>query len=210
MTTRGAVLRPYRPADRDRVALVCTLTGDAGGDATGRFADDGLLPHLYALPHVDFQPDLATVVEIDGEVQGYVLGVSDVAAFSRWWASEWAPVLRRRFPAPGSWPDAQRQLLEGALDGSHLWSPLRVDHPAEFHVDLLPDAQGLGLGRGLVERFCSQVRARGAPGIAIGVDARNTNAVDFYRHLGLEVLDTRREDGRPVGHTLGLRLAGTD
>lgn len=199
-------IRPYRPADRDAIAEVCTLTGDSGGDATGKFVDDALLPHIYALPYVDHSPELATVVEVDGKVSGYILGVADVADFARWWASTWQPVLRARFPDVDRWPQADRDLFLRTVDGSDLWSPIRADHPAEFHIDLLPDAQGLGLGRLLIERFCRTVREMGVPALAIGVGARNTRAVDFYRHLGLTVIGTQTSDGQPIGYTMGLDL----
>jgi len=200
------LIRPYRREDRDAVALVCTLTGDSGGDATGKFADDALLPHIYALPYVDFAPGLASVVEIDGEVCGYVLGVADVAAFARWWRSDWEPVLRSRFPGADTWPEADRSLFRRTVAGEDLWSPLRRDHPAEFHIDLLPKAQGLGLGRALIEGYCGKLRTLGVPAVAIGVGARNANAVAFYTHLGFTVIGTQYSGDRPVGYTMGLDL----
>lgn len=200
------LIRPYRREDRDGVALVCTLTGDSGADATGKFADDALLAHIYALPYVDFAPELASVVDIDGEVCGYILGVADVAAFARWWKSQWQPVLRERFPDVGTWPEADRSLFERTVTGEDLWSPDRTDHPAEFHIDLLPKAQGLGLGRALIEGYCAMLRTRGVPAVAIGVGARNTNAVAFYTHLGFTIIESQYSGDRPVGHTMGLDL----
>ena len=201
------LIRPYRPEDRDEVALVCTRTGDSGSDATGKFVDDALLPHIYALPYITFAPELASVVEIDGAVSGYILGVADVAEFARWWKSEWQPVLRERFPCTSSWPEADRRLFDRTVGGDDLWSPRRADHPAEFHIDLLQRAQGLGLGRLLIEGYCQKLRELGVPALAIGVGARNTNAVAFYSHLGFAVLDTQYVDGQAVGHTMGLDLA---
>ena len=200
------LIRPYRPADRDDVARVCVLTGDSGGDATGKFADDALLPYIYALPYLDFAPDLAWVVDIDGQVSGYILGVADVAEFAHWWKQNWQPVMRRRFSHADTWPDADQQLFTRTVAGEDLWSPRRVDHPAEFHIDLLPRAQGRGLGRALIDTFCTALRARGVPALAIGVGARNTHAVAFYQHMGLTILDTQYADGRAIGHTLGLDL----
>lgn len=202
------LIRPYRREDRDGVALVCTLTGDSGSDATGKFADDSLLPHIYALPYLDFAPELASVVEIDGEVCGYILGVADVAEFARWWEACWQPVLRGRFPDTDTetWPEADRRLFDRTVTGGDLWSPHRTTHPAEFHIDLLPKAQGLGLGRALIEGYCRTLRDAGVPALAIGVGARNSNAVAFYTHLGFAVIDTQYSGGRPVGHTMGLDL----
>ncbi len=42
----------------------------------------------------------------------------------------------------------------------------------------------LGLGRALVERQLTALRARGVPGLYLDVGADNTNAIAFYEHLG--------------------------
>ena len=45
-------IRPYRPADREAIAAVCLRTAAGGGDATGVYSDDALMPEVYALPYV--------------------------------------------------------------------------------------------------------------------------------------------------------------
>ena len=75
------------------------------------------------------------------------------------------------------------------------------DYPAHLHIDLLPEAQGAGWGRALMEGLQDALRAGGSPGVHLGVSARNQRALGFYRHLGYEELAS---DG--IGHTLGLRL----
>ena len=203
------LIRPYRPDDRDAVAQVCLLTGDSGEDATGTLKDDALLPHIYALPYLDHAPDLAWVVLMDTQGCGYILEVADVSDFARWWRSHWQPVMRRRFPHTTSWPEADQRLFVRTVAGEHLSSPHRLEYPAEFHIDLLPEAQGLGLGRALIDTLCSALRARGVPALAIGVDARNTHALAVYQHLGFAVLDTQHEDGHTIAHTLSLDLRRT-
>ena len=52
-----------------------------------------------------------------------------------------------------------------------------------------------------MEALQDPLRADGSPGVHLGVSARNTRALGFYRHLGYEELSA---DG--IAHTLGLRL----
>ena len=40
-----------------------------------------------------------------------------------------------------------------------------------------------------MSRLLDELRARGVPGVHLGVDARNKRAVGFYEHLGFEHLD---------------------
>jgi ribosomal protein S18 acetylase RimI-like enzyme len=61
-------------------------------------------------------------------------------------------------------------------------------HPAHLHIDLLPSAQGRGLGRELIEWLCEELAGRDIPGVHLGVSADNTGAIVFYERLGFETL----------------------
>ena len=98
----GPFIRPYRRSDRDAVFEICLRTAAGGGDATGVYSDDALMPEVFALPYVEYAPDLAFVVDDGtGRAVGYVLGVADTRAFVEWWQREWGPAFRTRHPHPG-------------------------------------------------------------------------------------------------------------
>jgi hypothetical protein len=61
-----AVIRPYRPGDRDQVYDVCLRTADSGGDATAIYQDQELIGDLFAGPYLLLAPDFAFVLD-DGE-----------------------------------------------------------------------------------------------------------------------------------------------
>jgi hypothetical protein len=111
------VIRTSRPTDRDAVAEVCVRTAAAGTDARGLYSDDLLMPEVFALPYLEYAPDLAFVVvdteptpdpadddavlEVDdGKLLGYVIGVADTRAFVDWWQHSWGPGFVARHP-PG-------------------------------------------------------------------------------------------------------------
>ncbi|WP_296135980.1 GNAT family N-acetyltransferase [uncultured Tessaracoccus sp.] len=196
-------IRPYRETDRAAVARVCVRTGASGADATGHFFSDDLLPWLYALPYVSYAPELCLVVEADGVVVGYILGVADVPAFSRWWDEQWRPRFAAHFPEDPAWSTREADLVRRGLEPQHMVAPWHDEHPAELHIDLLPVVQGMGLGRRLMDAFLALLRERGVPGVTLGVGGRNTRAVAFYRNLGFEVLrEHRGADGSVTGYAM--------
>lgn len=205
------VIRPYQPDDRDGVALVCLRTAAGGGDATGVYSDDTLMPEVFALPYVDYAPELAFVVSDGQRVVGYVLGVADTAAFIEWWKREWAPGFAARHPSPGA-PTAhepgftEAQLIEAGVNPERLRIPELDEYPAHLHIDLLPELQGRGFGRRLIDTLRAALAARGVPGVHLGLDAANVGARAFYDRLGFRELPS----SRPQEPLLGIETVDAE
>ncbi|MFC8732100.1 GNAT family N-acetyltransferase [Luteimicrobium sp. NPDC057192] len=200
-------IRPVRaddPAEVDRIYDICLRTGASGEDATGQFADPRLLGEVYAGPYVRFAPELAFVLDggADAGPVGYVLGVADTAAFEDELERSWWPGLRRRYPLgrfPEGSPDAG---VVGLIHEPRRTPPgLLHAYPAHLHIDVLPDAQGGGNGRRLIETLTDALRAAGARGVHLGVAADNVKAQGFYEHLGFRRVE------QADGHVYGLRLS---
>lgn len=214
MTT---TVRLARPDDAGRLYEICLRTGDAGGDATGRYADPRLLGDVYLGAYLALSPDLAFVLAAADDVPvGYVLGVADTLDFERRCEAEWWPRLRAdaerwRRVEPGS-PDAE--LLALVRHPERTPPSVAATWPAHLHIDLLPQAQGRGDGRRLLEHLLTALRERGVPGVMLGVDPANTRARAFYRHLGFTPIppvpagtpEAASDPDAASGHLLGLRL----
>ncbi|MCZ2821089.1 GNAT family N-acetyltransferase [Modestobacter sp. VKM Ac-2977] len=178
-------IRPYRRTDRAAVYDVCVRTADAGGDARGRWSTDDLMPDLFAGPYVDLEPDRAFVLDDGGRAVGYVLGTADTAGFVRAWRAQWLPRLADQYPAPPEPPRTAEERMVSLLHRpERMLVPQLAAYPAHLHVDLLPEAQGAGWGRALIDAFCAAVAAAGAPGVHLGVDPANARALGFYARLG--------------------------
>jgi ribosomal protein S18 acetylase RimI-like enzyme len=198
-------IRPYRPADRDDVSVICLRTAAGGGDATGLYSDDALMPEVFALPYLEYAPDLAFVVDGgDGRALGYVIGVADTRAFVEWWKREWAPGFRRRHPAPG--PPTGRepgfteaQLIDAGANPDRMLIAEVDAYPAHLHIDLLPQLQGRGMGRRLIDTLRAALAERGVPAVHLGMDAANTAARAFYDRLGFHELPSSRADAPLLG-----------
>jgi ribosomal protein S18 acetylase RimI-like enzyme len=76
--------------------------------------------------------------------------------------------------------------VEKPADGSDTYAvPGSTAHVHDLAV--LPEAQGAGVGRALMERFEGELRARGVESYGLEVMAGNDTARAFYDKLGLEL-----------------------
>lgn len=193
-------VRPATLHDLPGAYRVCLLTGDAGRDGTGVYRDPDLLGHVYVGAYIVGQPGTELVLVDEEGVAGYLLAADDTRAFEAWTDREWWPSLRDRYPLRvDDTPDAG--LVRLIHDPERTPDAVVQEYPAHLHIDLAERARGQGMGRVLIERLLADLRARDVRGVHMGVAAANQNAIDFYGHLGFEVLD-----GDPSGVLMGMRL----
>lgn len=192
-------VRDASATDEAAIARVCLLTGDVGEDATGLFCDDAVVGDVYATPYLHGPGGFALVWDVDGEARGYVVGTSDTVAFQQWFSNHWWPRVgahRTESTEKDAW------LLAAARDSERMLVQEVVDYPAHLHIDLLPDQQGKGAGRALIEAAVVLLAERGVPGVHLGADAANAGALAFYPRVGFEVVS--EYDG---GVTFGRRIS---
>lgn len=211
-----STIRPFRTEDTPALAEICLITADNGADATGLLPDDALWADIFLLPYLRFAPDLAFVLEVDGEAAGYVIGVTDTTAYETWFRDHWWPG-RGWSPAPTGTHERHDGLLGLASrigqdqTGGEKTSAEQTDHepravdlaafPAHLHIDLHPRAQGKGGGRALIEAFTAALRARSVQGVHLTASADNRGALAFYPRVGFS------EIARDVGSvTFGMTL----
>ena len=188
------MIRRYRPGDDDEAAYdVCLRTGDSGRDATGQYDDPALLGHVYVGPYLALAPAFAFMLVDEADaVVGYTLGTPDTAAFARACESSWWPPLRARYANPPERPtDAELVALihhPPAIDTSVV-----AEYPAHLHIDLLPQAQGAGQGRSMMERLLAEFGTAGVTGVHLGVSAQNVRAIGFYERVGFTTVAVQPE-----------------
>ena len=192
-------IRPFHPSDVPALYRICLLTGAAGRDATALYRDPDLLGHLYAGPYPLADPGLTFVVVDEVGPAGYIVATADTARFEQWLDRSWWPTLRARYPmAPDPHDGTEDHLLVARIhDGAAADDALTDRFPAHLHIDLLPRAQGQGLGRRLIETLSAALRERGVPGVHLGVSDRNEGAIAFYARVGF-VEAARHEWGRTL------------
>lgn len=178
-------IRAATPADHDEIARICLLTGNAGGDDTGRHGDDALLADVYAIPYLHGPAGFALVWDEGDGAIGYVMGTADTRAFQGWFSDSWWPSVAHRHPLR---VEADESVLRSAADPERLLTAVVDDYPAHLHIDLLPWAQGKGAGRALIEAACALLTEHGVAGVHLDIDPRNDAARQFYPRVGFSTL----------------------
>jgi ribosomal protein S18 acetylase RimI-like enzyme len=179
-------IRAYRPSDLDAVYDICIRTGDGGADARGLYTDDRLLGDVFAAPYVTLEPEHAHVLDDGtGAAVGYILGTADTPRFVRRYREEWLPATAGRYPQPAVPPvTADDSMLMLLHHPERMLVAEMADHPAHLHIDLLPEWQGKGWGRGLIASFLAGLRAAGVAGVHLSMLTSNVAARAFYDRLG--------------------------
>ncbi len=188
----SARIRSCRPGDQAAAYYICLKTGDHGADGEPFYRDDpDALGRIYVGPYLEFEPDLALMLEDDEGVSGYALGAFDSRRFYERYEREWRPRLCREFPAPTGDPKSWSR-VEAVYHLYHhpdYTCPEPYDaYPSHLHIDLLARARGRGHGRRMIEELLDRLRQRGSPGVHLGMSAVNESAYAFYRGLGFEEL----------------------
>ena len=195
----GLTVRAVRLEDTRTLYDICLRTGAFGEDASALHDDPRLLGEVYVGPYLALAPDLAFVLaDAAGLPVGYVLGAADTTTFEETCERVWWPPLRARYPVIPSEDSPDAGLVR--LIHTPPRTPIDVveHYPAHLHVDLLPEGQGSGNGRRLLETLFTALHARRVPGVHLGVSARNGKAIGFYEHLGFTTLSAD-EHGRRMG-----------
>jgi GNAT superfamily N-acetyltransferase len=207
MTDAIRIRRAFAP-DLPYFYEICLKTGNAGKDAASLFNDPFLLGHYFAAPYLFYPQGIAFTAEEDCRPSGYSIAACDTTDFNRWMEAEWLPPLRKLFPVfvpPGRIRSRDEGGLFQSIHSTHFppetaW-PWLAEYPAHLHINLLPQAQGRGIGRLLIKKLCAELSRRGIPGVHLGVNGKNTGAIAFYHKTGFSFLQTE-EWGMIMGKKL--------
>jgi len=197
------IIRAYRPADLDAVYDICVRTAASGGDARGQYSSDRLIGDIFAAPYVTLEPEHAHMLDDGaGNAVGYAIGTSDTARFVERYRTEWLPATD--YPEPPDPPRTrEEEVLQLHFHPERMIVAKLAAYPAHLHIDLLPQWQGKGFGRGLIGSLLDGLHAAGVPRVHLGVAPSNTGAQAFYHRLGFTEI--------PVGdpHVIYLGRATT-
>lgn len=187
-------IRDYAITDLPYLYDICLKTGDSGKDATSLFSDPFMIGQFYAAPYAIFDPGCVLIIEgkTSGVVRplGYILGTNDTRTYNSWFDREWRPAVAAMYPqAPdnseSSAPPSFSQRIRTLFHTPFFEMPWFDEYPGHIHIDLLPDIQGGGWGRRLMEAYEERLKKLGCKGFHLGVGGRNGRAVDFYRRYGM-------------------------
>jgi hypothetical protein len=156
-----AVIRPYRPTDRNAVRRLCCETGYLGKAIDPVFEDRELFADYLTRFYTDWEPESTFVLEQDGEVKGYLMGSRRplLHQFHSFFLNL-SLFARGIFRYP-RYNKSSKAFVRWIL--LNAWrevpaAPRRLPH---FHFNMLPEAMGFGTTREMLVQFFHHLRAHG-------------------------------------------------
>ena len=158
---KAFTIRSYRASDRAAVRRLCCETGFLGEPIDPIYEDRELFADFLTTYYTDHEPESSFVIEIDGELRGYLLGCrkplrnqlysfyQNICLFSR---------ALLRYPRYNQ--RSRRFILWILMNG---WrevpaAPRRTPH---FHINLLPDARKVSTTRALFSAYFAYLFGHG-------------------------------------------------
>ncbi|WP_309571673.1 GNAT family N-acetyltransferase [Deinococcus sp.] len=213
------LVRQIRPDDVAAVARIAYLTGFFGESAAVYFPDAALFGALWVGPYFGGAGAggvgaAGFVAERGGEVLGYIVGAPDHGAYRRALSGVVARYVTSTLPATATLRSVPYLLRAGRFPSPHAdWAA----YPAHLHLNLLPGARGLGVGRRLLDAHLGALGGLGVPGVQLSTTTENPAAITLYGRAGFTVLDSRTTPlwvpwlGHPATQVvMGLRCPGWD
>lgn len=186
-------IRPAEMSDIEACYRVSLLTGHGGKDASHLYTDQKMMGHIYSAPYLKFSPELCLVVTSHDQVVGFCVGTRDTVKFRQLLEREWWPDLRAQYSKPSAenrenWSaeERRRQMIH---EPETVPKEITSRFPGHIHLNLLPEAQGRGIGRELLTRWVQTAKSLALPAAHVGVNVRNEGAATFWTKMGFKTLD---------------------
>ena len=197
----AVAIRPYEPRDRSEVRAVCHATGFMGEPADWYWRDRESFADACTAYYTDREPESSFVAVRDDRVVGYLLGCVDTARAPSMAEVSTRLVLRRGLLLrPGSAGFFWRALFDALRDRGVPSGELRdARWPSHLHINLLPEARGVGAGAALMRAWLDRLAGMRSPGCHLETFAENRDAIAFFGRLGF------RPHGPPT-RVPGMRL----
>jgi hypothetical protein len=160
-TENSFVIRSYRASDREAVRQLCCQTGFLGEPIDPVYEDNELFADFLTTYYTDKEPESSFVLEIDGEIRGYLLGSRKPLRnqFYAFRQNIW--LFFRAVARYFRYNVRSRRFIRWMI--SHGWrevpaAPRRTPH---FHINLQPDARKMSTTRALMSAYLSYLYRSG-------------------------------------------------
>lgn len=173
-------IRNYHPKDAENLKKICIET--ASDIFRGKKMTERALTEVYCRYYIEQEPESCFVVANQkDEATGYILCAKDYESYKR--------VFQKSYLK--TWNLAI--LIMGHFAMNSIKDYVK-DYPAHLHIDLLPECQGQGYGRKLVEALVEHLKEKKIKGLMLHVSRDNEGARKFYKKCGFQVLYTKGKD----------------
>jgi hypothetical protein len=152
---KALVIRSYRASDRAAVRQLCCQTGFLGEPIDPVYEDHELFADFLTTYYTDKEPESSFVLEINGEICGYLLGSRKPLRNQFYSFRQNLRLLVRALARYFGYNDRSRKFIRWMI--SHGWrevpaAPRRTPH---FHINLQADARKMSTTRALMSAYLS-------------------------------------------------------
>ncbi|MFL6527454.1 MAG: GNAT family acetyltransferase [Chthoniobacterales bacterium] len=148
-------IRSYRATDREAVRRLCCETGFLGKPIYPVYEDAELFADFLTTYYTDHEPESSWVLEINGELRGYLLGCrkslrNQIYSFYQNVCLFLRALLRYR-----RYNERSRRFIRWILMNGWREVPAAPRRTPHFHINLLPDARSYSTTRALMSAYLS-------------------------------------------------------
>jgi hypothetical protein len=152
---KSFTIRSYRQSDREAVRHLCCQTGFLGEPIDPVYEDRELFADFLTTYYTDHEPESSFVLEINGEICGYLLGSRQPLLNQLYSFQQNVVLFCRALLRYLRYNQRSRRFIRWMF--SHGWrevpaAPRRTPH---FHINLLPEARKVSTTRALIGAYLS-------------------------------------------------------
>jgi hypothetical protein len=155
------VIRSYRASDREAVRQLCCQTGFLGDPIDPVYEDHELFADFLTTYYTDKEPESSFVLEIDGEIRGYLLGSRKPLRnqFYAFRQNVW--LFFRAISRYSGYNERSRRFIRWMI--SHGWRevPAKPRRTPHFHINLEAEARKMSTTRALMSAYLSYLYRSG-------------------------------------------------
>ena len=153
MSGKEYTIRSYRPDDREAVRRLCCQTGFLGEPIDPIYEDSELFADFLTSYYTDHEPESSFVVEINGEIRGYLLGCRRPFLNQLYSFYQNVILFLRALLRYSRYNENSRRFIRWILMNGWREVPAAPRRTPHFHINLLPDARKIATTRALFSAF---------------------------------------------------------
>ncbi|WP_330231915.1 GNAT family N-acetyltransferase [Nocardia sp. NBC_00508] len=144
---------------------------------------------VYLEPYMDLEPESLFVAESDGALVGYLTGCVDSSAFPSE-GERMDQAIRRyrlmfRRESAAFFARSLADMAGAAIRRAPTAGEIHDDRwPSHLHINVAPEARGIGAADRLMLRWFERLTEAGSPGCHLQTLVENSRAVRFFDRMG--------------------------
>ncbi len=190
------IIRPFQQADREPLLEIAADTAFFGEPVENFMEDRRIFLDAFYVYYTDQEPGHCWVAAYGDEVVGFLTGCFDTEVQRTYTARVLDPQTFKRL-VTGKYRVGRKFILYlyqyylSRLKSSK--NPIDLlEYPAHFHINIIKEWRGMGIGGKLIECFLNQLRDAQIGGVHLQTTSYNRSALILYQKMGFQMLNSTR------------------